>query len=238
VVDASVVFGSVELPGLPGPALTVAPAVGRRGSVLVVPGVHGQTSHILEVAQRLASHGVRAVVADWFCTAAQRGEVRTPADITPAVIALEDEVIADELARAAEHLRRDGSVGLLGYCVGATFSLLAAARTDALAGVVAYYGVLRYRGDLEGKAADPVDTAGDVRPPVLAHYGMADGWCPPHDVDALEAALAANGRAHEIYRYPGAGHAFEEAGRPGFRPVAAAEAARRTLVFLDHRLSA
>ena len=34
----------------------------------------------------------------------------------------------------------------------------------------------------------------------------------------------------------GAGHAFEEPGSRGYRPVAAAEARARTLTFLDHYL--
>jgi carboxymethylenebutenolidase len=223
----------MELPGI-GAALTAEPDSGRRGTVVVVPGIHGQTSHILGVGQRLAAHGFRAVVADWFCTAARRGEIETPADIAPAVAALDDASIADALAGAVDDLAADGPICVLGYCVGGTLALLAAARTDAAAGTVAYYGVLRYRGPLEGKGADPIEAAGDVQGPVLAHYGTADGWCPIGDVDDLEAALAGTAGAHEVYRYPGAGHAFEETGRPGFRPVAADAAARRTLVFLDH----
>jgi hypothetical protein len=39
-----------------------------------------------------------------------------------------------------------------------------------------------------------------------------------------------------VYRYPGAGHAFEEPGSRGFRPVAAVEAAARTVTFLDYYL--
>lgn len=234
VVDAraGLDFGTVELPDVE--ALTVEPSSGSRRTVLVVPGIHGQTSHILDVAQRLALHGFRAVIADWFCTAAKRGEIQAPADIAPAVAALDDDAIADGLAGAAERLRSDGPVGVLGYCVGGTLALLAAGRSSEIAGTVAYYGVLRYRGALEGKGPDPVDAVKDVRGPVLAHYGRSDGWCPEHDVDELESALGATGGAHEVYRYPGAGHAFEETGRPGFRPVAAADAARRSLVFLDY----
>lgn len=240
MVDAGsgVAFGSVELPDVPGQALTVEPIGGSRRTVVVVPGIHGQTSHILGVGQRLAGQGLRAVVADWFCTAAKRDEIRTPADIAPAVAALDDDAIADGLARTAEHLRSGGPVGVLGYCVGGTLALLTAGRTDVIGGTVAYYGVLRYRGALEGKGSDPVDAVKEVRGPVLAHYGTADGWCPVPDVDELEAALGTTGGAHEVYRYPGAGHAFEETGRPGFRPVAASDAARRSLVFLDHYVTA
>jgi dienelactone hydrolase len=56
------------------------------------------------------------------------------------------------------------------------------------------------------------------------------------DIDDLEAALAASSSPYQIYRYPGAGHAFEEMRSKGFRPVAAAEAATRTQTFLRHYL--
>lgn len=234
---AEVRFATMALPcGLTGEATTIEPRGGSGRTVVVVPGIHGQTSHILGVGHRLAAHGFRAVIADWFCGAAKRGELRTPADIGPAVLALDDHAIADGIAAVAEQVSTDGPVGVLGYCVGATATLLAAGRTDAVAASVVYYGVLRYRGALAGKGDDPLDRVAAVRAPVLAHYGLADGWCPPEDIDELEAVLAGTGGAHEVYRYPGAGHAFEETGRPGFRPVASADAARRSLVFLDHYL--
>jgi carboxymethylenebutenolidase len=228
-------FGAVDLPAsVGGQATTVSPPGPTSGTVVVVPGIHGLTSHILEVGDRLAANGFTAVVADWWCTAARRGELRAPADTGRAVAALDDDAIADGLVAVAEQLAGDRPVSLVGYCVGGTLALLASGRTDALAATVAYYGVLRNRGPLADKGPDPIEQVGAVRCPVLAHYGTADGWCPTEDVDELEDVLAKTGGAHEVYRYPGAGHAFEETGRPGYRPVAAAEAARRSLVFLDH----
>ena len=77
-----------------------------------------------------------------------------------------------------------------------------------------------------------------ARTPELAHYGTTDVWCPVEDIDELEAKLAGSDSPYQVYRYPGAGHAFEENGRPGYRPVAATESANRTMTFLAHYLEA
>jgi carboxymethylenebutenolidase len=111
-----------------------------------------------------------------------------------------------------------------------------AARSDVLTAIVAYYAVLR-PGSPTGDGPDPLAAAQRVACPVLAHYGTTDVWCPVEDIDELEVGLAKSNSPYQVYRYPGAGHAFEESGRPGYRPVAAADAARRTMTFLDHYLA-
>jgi carboxymethylenebutenolidase len=230
-------FGTLEVPGWAASALTASPRDERhRGQVIVLPGIHGRTPHVLEVCHRMAALGLRSVVADFYCEASRRGEVRSPADVAPAVAALDDVAIAGGVTALADRLADDGPVAVLGYCIGATLGLLATEQSQALTATVAYYGVLRHRGPLADKGPDPLESVGATTVPVLAHYGTADAWCPPEDVDDLEAKLVASGGAHEVYRYPVAGHAFEEPSSRGFRAVAAVEAAGRTAVFLDHHL--
>ena len=176
------------------------------------------------------------MVGDFYCEAARRGEVSTPDEVATAVAALDDAAIAEGVAELAASLAQDRPVAVLGYCIGATLGLLATERSDAITATVAYYGVLRHRGPLAVKGPDPLDSLGTTTTPVLAHYGTADVWASGEDVDELENKLTATGGPHGVYRYPGAGHAFEEPGSRGFRPVAAAEAAARTLTFLDYYL--
>jgi carboxymethylenebutenolidase len=231
-------FGTLAMPSGPHPATTVTPRGGSRGRVVVLPGIHGSTPHILGVCRRLAGAGIGSVVVDSSCEAARGDGLRSPADVAAAVADLDDAAIAAEVAQLAESLAEREPVAVLGYCIGGTLGLLATARTGALSATVAYYGVLRHRGPLAGKGPDPLDSVGDTSTPVLAHYGTRDAWCEGADVDDLEAKLLASGGDHTVYRYPGAGHAFEEPGSAGFRAVAAAEAAARTSVFLDHYLGA
>lgn len=229
------VWGSLELAAGGITALTAAPRGGSRKNVVLLPGIHGRTAHLLGVCQRLAADGMRAVVADVYCDAARRGDIRSPADIAPAVAALDDAAIAAEVVELVDQLSADGEVAVLGYCIGGTIALMTAMDSAAVA-TVAYYGVLRHRGPLADKGPDPLNSLRGAAAPVLAHYGTADAWAPCSDVDDLESALLEWGGAHCLYRYPGAGHAFEESGSKGFRPTAAQEAAARTTTFLRHYL--
>lgn len=229
-------IGSIELPGGRGTATTTTPPNGAQARVIVLPGIHGRTRHLSWVCQRLGEHGFESVLGDFYCEAARRGEVDTPAEVATAVAALDDTAIAEGVAELATSLAEDRPVAVLGYCIGATLGLLATEKSDAITATVAYYGVLRHRGPLAGKGPDPLDSLGTTTTPVLAHYGTADVWATGEDVDDLENKLMATGGPHGVYRYPGAGHAFEEPGSRGFRPVAAAEAAARTVTFLDYYL--
>ena len=229
-------IGSIELPGGRGAATTMTPPDGAHARIIVLPGIHGRTPHLSWVCQRLGERGFESVVGDFYCEAARRGEVNTPADVATAVAALDDTAIAEGVAELATSLAEDRPVAVLGYCIGATLGLLATEKSDAITATVAYYGVLRHRGPLAVKGPDPLDSLGTTTTPVLAHYGTADVWATGEDVDDLENKLLATGGPHGVYRYPGAGHAFEEPGSRGFRPVAAAEAAARTVTFLDYYL--
>jgi carboxymethylenebutenolidase len=235
-VNNDLVIGSIELPGGRGSATTMTPRDGARARVIVLPGIHGQTPHLTEVCQQLGEHGFGSVVGDFFCEASRRGEVNSPSDAGAAVAALDDAAISEVVAELATALSAEGPVAVLGYCIGATLGLLATEKSDGITAAVAYYGVLRHRGPLAVKGPDPLDSVGTTTTPVLAHYGTADVWAGTEDLDDLEEKLIASGGPHGLYRYPGAGHAFEEPGSRGFRPVAAAEARARTLIFLDHYL--
>jgi len=236
LANGDLVIGSIELPGGRGTATTMTPRDGARARVILLPGIHGRGPHLDWVCRRLGERGFESVVGDFFCEASRRGEVTTPADVAAAVVALDDAAIAETVAELAETLSADRRVAVLGYCIGATLGLLATEKSDAITATVAYYGVLRHRGPLATKGPDPLDSLGTTTTPVLAHYGTADVWATGEDVDDLEAKLMAAGGPHGLYRYPGAGHAFEEPGSRGFRPVAAAEAAARTITFLDYYL--
>jgi len=235
--DETLRFGTIVVPGEHIAALSISPASGSDRKVVVLPGIHGRTPHILHVGQRLAAHGFDAIVADFYCTAAQRGQLRTPADIGAATEALDHGAIISTVTDLLTTLAAERPVAILGYCVGGAVALQVAARAEGVAAVVAYYGVLR---QVPGAAdrSDPLSAAAQLNCPVLAHYGTTDIWCPPEDIDELEAKLASSDSAYQVYRYPGAGHAFEESGRPGYRPVAAIESAIRTMTFLTHYMEA
>jgi carboxymethylenebutenolidase len=143
------------------------------------------------------------------------------------------------------HPRVAGPVGLIGFCMGGTYTLLSAAAVDGIAAAVAFYGILSRKHGMYGdpatldpakKPRDALDAAPHVRCPVLAFFGKEDPLIPVSDVEALRAAWGDRADT-EIVAYDGAGHAFMNDSRPAmYRPEAAQAAWARLLPFLRERL--
>jgi carboxymethylenebutenolidase len=121
---------------------------------------------------------------------------------------------------------------VLGFCIGGSYALLAAAELAGLSCAVTFYGMLRYPELTSNKPVSPLDAAAEIACPVLGHFGEADHLVPVADARELGERLA--GRPAEVYTYPGAGHAFHEDFRAQvYRPVAAATAWSRSREYLS-----
>jgi carboxymethylenebutenolidase len=115
-----------------------------------------------------------------------------------------------------------GKVGCMGFCMGGALTIAAAVHVPNLAAAVCFYGIP------PREFADPAD----IRIPFQAHFAGKDGWCTPAAVDALEAAMRANGAKPEVFRYD-ADHAFCNEQRPEVYDAACASRAwERMLAFL------
>jgi carboxymethylenebutenolidase len=140
---------------------------------------------------------------------------------------IDDRRLIGDLVAAADATGAT-SAGVTGFCMGGMYALKAAAagRFDR---AVSFYGMIRvpeaWSGPGHGQPLDAVADRGACE--VLALVGTVDGWTPPDDVDALEAAGA------QVVRYAGADHGFvHDPSRPAHRPDYAADAWQRALAFL------
>ncbi len=212
--------------GLPAPA------------ILLFPAIAGVNDYVLRVGARLAAAGYSTLVLDYFAREGRAPDVSTPEKIGVAVESLPDgRVLSD--ARAAIGALRDRPdvdarrIASLGFCIGGTYSFLAACESDDLAAAVDYYGSIRYAETSANKPVSPLDRTGELRAPLLAHFGSTDRLISAGDISAFEHALGSTGRNYELFIYRGAPHAFDEDFRSVYRPVAAAQAWQRTLTFLN-----
>jgi dienelactone hydrolase len=211
---------------------------GPAPAVLLFPAIAGVNDYVIRVGRRLAEAGYAALVLDYFSREGQAPDVSTPDKINAAVEALPDGRVLSDARAAVTFLRgRDDvdprRIAALGFCIGGTYAYLAAGEIDGLTASVDYYGSIRYAATSANKPFSPLDRASALRAPLLGHFGSADRLISADDIAAFDQALRSHGKNYELFVYTGAPHAFDEDFRPVYRPVAAAEAWRRTLTFLD-----
>jgi carboxymethylenebutenolidase len=127
-----------------------------------------------------------------------------------------------------------GTVGIVGFCMGGRVSYLLASANDTLAACAVFYGgnIMEVRG----APPTPFERTKDIACPVIGFFGNEDTNPSPADVDAIDAELTENGKAHEFHRYEGAGHAFMNLTSPQYRARPADAAWAEMLAFFRQHL--
>ncbi len=238
--EREVAFGRLHLPA---PEASPAGGEGSWPGVVLVHDVWGRTEHSRELGQWLAQAGFAVVEMNLYRAMADP-RVTDPGE---RIRSLDDRAVLADLDAAADWLSGETScrgrrIGVIGVCMGGTFSLLAACHSQRFAAAAPFYGLLSYdRGMLLGpegrdrvrKPSSPIESASRLRMPLLASFACEDVFVPESDVDLLEAGLAQSGQVHRVDRYSGAGHAFLNSTRPdAYRPELAALARGRAVDFL------
>jgi carboxymethylenebutenolidase len=222
------------------PAYRVAPDGVPSGGVVVVQEAFGVTSHIEDVANRFAAAGYLALAPALFHRAGSPVLAYDDLDAAREVMStLTAEGLHMDVRAALEALAAQGltakRIAVVGFCMGGSVTLVAAT-THLFGAAVSFYG----GGVAQGRFGFPplLELASALRTPWLGLYGDADKGIPVEQVVALRAASSCSAVATEVVRYPDAEHGFHCDDRPAvFHPVAAADAWRRTLAWLDTHLS-
>ncbi|RIA37793.1 carboxymethylenebutenolidase [Hephaestia caeni] len=213
-------------------AYVAAPVAGQasdRGAVIVIHENRGLTTHIEDIARRIALAGFFAVAPDLLSD--QGG---TPADEDKArdMIGVADlgALTADTVAlvKKLRLIEGSGKVGVVGFCWGgAMVNRVAVAAGPALAAGVSYYG----------PAPDPAEAV-KVAAPLMFHYAGLDTRVAATG-EPWVAALKAAGKDVSAYTYPGVNHAFNnDTSADRYDAAAAALAWGRTIEFLHRYLDA
>ena len=223
------------------------PGGGRSPAVVMIHDVWGLSAHTRDYATRLAREGFAVLAIDLY----QRAPPAKIDDPGAWMRALSDPAVLADLGAGsrflAAHPDGNGRVGVLGFCMGGMYALMAACSDLGFAAAVPFYGLLSHAHgllhdpagrDLAKKPREPIAMASELRCPLLAFFGEQDPFVPLHDVEALERELARAGTPAEVVVVAGAGHAFMNDTRPdAYRPESAVEAWRRTVEFLRANLS-
>ncbi len=206
------------------------PQTGRGPGVVVIQEWWGLTSHIADVANRLAAEGFVALAPDLYGGA-------TTHDSDEAGKLMQDlpvEGAARDLGGAVDFLLgheavTSAKVGAVGFCMGGGFVLvLAAQQGDKIGAAVPFYGVLK----------EEFPSFAGLTAPLLGHFGEQDEMAGPDAVHALAQRIESeSGVKPEFHFYP-AGHAFfnDENHLGTYDPEQAQLAWNRTLDFLRAKL--
>jgi carboxymethylenebutenolidase len=204
-----------------------ANATGKLPGILVIHENRGLNPHIEDIARRLA--------LDNFVTFAP--DALTPLGGYPGdedkarelFQKLDQTKTREDFVAAATYLKTrpdcTGKIGAVGFCYGGGIVNMLATRLSDLAAAVPFYG-----------GQPPAEDVAKIKAPLLIHYAENDerinaGW------PAYEAALKANNVKHEMFKYPGTQHGFNNDTTPRYDERAAKLAWQRTVDFFKKNLA-
>lgn len=220
------------------PVYVARPALPPSLTVLMFGAIWSVTPHIEDLCDRLASAGFGAVAPCLFRDSGIPSRAAPPETLAQTFLDFDDVRCLRDLRAAATAARRGdfdfapGRLVPLGFCLGGRFAHYLGALDNQCAGLVNFYGRLRFARQPH-KPFLPADVTGLVEIPYLGHFAELDPLIPLADVEELRAVLAARGVRRRIEIYTGARHGFVDPERPTeHHPEAAARAWSLTLDFL------
>ena len=195
--------------------------------VLLLHAWWGLTPFFKQVCDRLAGQGFIAMAPDL-----RQGRIAHTVDEARQLQeASDDRLTGDTAAAAMSYLlhypsRMGLKTGILGFSMGASWSLaLAARQPDEVGAVALFYG-----------SGQP--DFGRLQARVIGHFSDVDEWEPYDQTRQVEQKMKSAGVEANFYVYPGVGHWFVEEDRPEYDPAAARLAWKRTFEFLRDSLHA
>jgi carboxymethylenebutenolidase len=206
------------------------PVGGSGPGVVVIQEWWGLTSHIAEVANRLAAAGFVALAPDLY------GGVTTH-DADEAGKLMQDlpvDQAARDLSGAVDYLLNhdavtSSTVGAVGFCMGGGFVLvLAAQQGNKIGAAVPFYSVL----------GEDYPSFENLSAPVLGHFGEQDEFQSTEAVRELAATIERQTGRRPDFRFYPAGHAFfnDQNLLGTYDPEQAAKAWNATVDFLRSHL--
>lgn len=172
--------------------------------VVVIHEIFGLNDDIRALSNRIAAMGYVALAPDFYAggkwTRCMKGAFRE--------LQSGRGEFFDAIDAAREWLARrpecSGEVGVIGFCLGGGFALVAASRYDFSVASVNY-----------GEVPENPEAILEGACPIVASYGGRDRTLRGHP-ERLDRALSALRVPHDVKVYPQAGHAFlSQRGYPG-----------------------
>lgn len=208
----------------------------RKPAVLLLMEAFGVTSHIRDVAARIANEGYVVLVPDLYYRELPNNKFGyDEVDQGMAMMyrldfgkSMEDDIRA---ALADVKSRSDVSpdrVGVTGFCLGGGLTFLTACKlSDAIAAAAPFYGMV---------LDEWIEAVANITVPVYLFFGGADLFIPLQRVRQIESRFKELGKAYTLKVYPDADHGFFCHERSSYNRLAAEDAWRELTRFFHKHL--
>jgi carboxymethylenebutenolidase len=214
-----------------------------RGGVVLVHHLPGYDEGTKEFARKFAAHGYNAVVPNLYWRDAPGADPSDAAAHVRAAGGVPDGRLVGDVGGGAGYLRglsnSNGKAGVIGFCSGGRQSLLAACSLDLDAAVDCYGAFVMTSSPADSglRATEISGLLPELSCALLGLFGADDNHPSPAENADLAAALDKLGKTYDFHTYEGAGHAFLNVSRVGYRAEAAMDAWERIFAFYGENLS-
>jgi len=202
-------------------AYLASPKDGGPG-ILVLHAWWGLKPFFKQVCDHLAEHGYTVLAPDLY-----QGDIAKTIEEAKVFHEKHENEFMGDIVKAAQNylsnLCGGKPNGVMGFSMGAAWSMIVAAKEPDVSTVVLFYGA--YAPELS-----------QMKAKVLGHFAEVDEWEPLDGVKAVEKDIQAAGLDVTFHVYPGAAHWFVESDRPEYDSAAASLAWDRTFEFLKKNL--
>ncbi len=201
---------------------------GKHPALIVIHEWWGLTDWVKQDARDFAAKGYVALAIDLY-----RGKLAsTPQDAYKLMMSVPKERGAADLQAAFNYLSSAKNVnrmkiGVIGWCMGGSYSFQAAIGLPKLAACVIDYG------NVDTTASD----LKEINCPVLCNFAQLDKTYTPSMGEAFMRAMKADGKKIEFHIYPGVNHAFMNPNNPSvYNDQQTAKAWKNIFAFLNKNL--
>jgi carboxymethylenebutenolidase len=197
-------------------------ANGGGAGILLLHAWWGLKPFFKQVCDQLAEHGYTVLAPDLY-----QGDIATTIDEAKVFHEKHENEFMGDIVKAAKNylvsLQPGKPIGVMGFSMGAAWSMIVATKEPNVSTVVLFYGA--YAPDLS-----------QMKAKVLGHFAEVDEWEPLDGIKGFEQDLQTAGVDVTLHIYPEVAHWFVEADRPEYDPAAASLAWERTFEFLKKNL--
>ncbi|MBD2104674.1 dienelactone hydrolase family protein [Leptolyngbya sp. FACHB-261] len=209
---------------------------GRKPAVLLLMEAVGLTSHIRDVATRIANEGYVVLTPDLYYRELPNNKFGYD-EVEPAMAMMYrldfGQPIEEDIGAALAYLKSQPNlypdrIGVTGFCLGGGLTFLTACKfADKIAVAAPFYGMV---------LDDWIDEVVNITVPVYLFFGGADPFIPLERIKQIESRFKELGKKYKLKIYSDANHGFFCHERSSYNRLAAEDAWRELIQFLHQHL--